>query len=204
MTQQAQAEVMKPCPFCDHQPDESRIDYESEASLCFSVHCENCGAKGPRGDGPSEALKFSAAREWNRRAQLVPPLVVTEEMHVAAVKVLNRASGLDGLPQRMLDAMLAVEPVSEGCRHRIADIRNPLVKSGYMCIDCGVLFSAADHDGVCPPAQERKPVSDEDCDKLIAALCPDFCDQRFPGDRPIMRQLVRGALPHGVGVTNAD
>ncbi|MEG0975200.1 MAG: hypothetical protein RSF42_10930 [Comamonas sp.] len=33
------------------------------------------------------------------------------------------------------------------------------------------------------------------CDKLIAALCPDFCDARFPGDRPIMRQLVRDALP---------
>lgn len=34
------------------------------------------------------------------------PLKVTEEMHVAAVKVLQRAHGLDGLPQRMLDAML--------------------------------------------------------------------------------------------------
>lgn len=32
---------------------------------------------------------------------------ITEEQHVAAVKVLLRASGLDGLPQRMLDAMLA-------------------------------------------------------------------------------------------------
>lgn len=35
---------------------------------------------------------------------------ITEQMHVAAVKVLHRASGLDGLPQRMLDAMLAAAP----------------------------------------------------------------------------------------------
>lgn len=45
------------------------------------------------------------AREW--------PPKVTEEMHVAAVKALQRASGLDGLPQRMLDAMLAAAPSPE-------------------------------------------------------------------------------------------
>jgi hypothetical protein len=43
-------------------------------------------------------------------AQPAPlPTRVTEEMHVAAVKVLHRANGVDGLPQRMLDAMLAVQ-----------------------------------------------------------------------------------------------
>lgn len=31
------------------------------------------------------------------------------------------------------------------CCHRIADARNDLVESGYVCIDCGALFSAADH-----------------------------------------------------------
>ena len=40
-----------------------------------------------------------------------PGQPITEEMHVAAVKVLHRASGLGGLPQRMLDAMLAAAPV---------------------------------------------------------------------------------------------
>lgn len=35
---------------------------------------------------------------------------VTEEMHQAAVKVLQRANGLDGLPQRMVDAMLKAAP----------------------------------------------------------------------------------------------
>jgi hypothetical protein len=38
------------------------------------------------------------------------PNPITEAMHVAAVKVLLRASGLDGLPQRMLDAMLQASP----------------------------------------------------------------------------------------------
>ncbi|RST54139.1 hypothetical protein [Variovorax sp. DXTD-1] len=48
------------------------------------------------------------------RAALTQPttvaMAVTEDMHVAAIKVLQRASGLDGLPQRMLDAMLAAAP----------------------------------------------------------------------------------------------
>lgn len=37
---------------------------------------------------------------------------ITEEMHIAAVKVLHRASGVAGLPQRMLDAALAAAPQS--------------------------------------------------------------------------------------------
>ena len=35
--------------------------------------------------------------------------------------------------------------VSEPCRHRIADARNALVQSGYVCVDCGAVFAAADH-----------------------------------------------------------
>ena len=34
---------------------------------------------------------------------------------------------------------------SETCHHRIADARNERVQSGYICIDCGALFQAADH-----------------------------------------------------------
>lgn len=34
---------------------------------------------------------------------------ITEAMHAAACKVLARADGLDGTPQRMLDAMLAAQ-----------------------------------------------------------------------------------------------
>lgn len=43
-------------------------------------------------------------------ASLRLAIKVTEEMHVAACKVLNRANGLDDLPQRMVDAMLAAAP----------------------------------------------------------------------------------------------
>jgi hypothetical protein len=43
-------------------------------------------------------------------APVAQRITVTEDMHVAAVKVLQRANGLDGLPQRMLDAMLAAAP----------------------------------------------------------------------------------------------
>ena len=54
---------------------------------------------------------------WNRRAEMQVPegyklikAPITEEMHVAACKVLLRSFGLDGTPQRMLDAMLAAAP----------------------------------------------------------------------------------------------
>ena len=41
-------------------------------------------------------------------------------------------------------AMLATAPKA-ACTHRIADARNPVVKSGYLCVDCGSVFTAADH-----------------------------------------------------------
>lgn len=42
--------------------------------------------------------------------QVTQSIHVTEDMHIAAVEVLHRANGLDGLPQRMMDAMLAAAP----------------------------------------------------------------------------------------------
>lgn len=42
--------------------------------------------------------------------------------------------------------------------------------------------------------RKQSALTDEQCDRLIAALCPDFCDERFPGDRPTMRQLAREAV----------
>lgn len=45
-----------------------------------------------------------------QQSQMPQAWKVTEDMHRAAVKVLHRANGLDGLPQRMLDAMLAAAP----------------------------------------------------------------------------------------------
>lgn len=35
--------------------------------------------------------------------------------------------------------------VPASCTHRIVDARNPVVTSGYICVDCGALFAAADH-----------------------------------------------------------
>lgn len=40
----------------------------------------------------------------------------------------------------------------------------------------------------------RTTITDEACDRLIAALCPDFSDARFPGDRNTLRQMAREAL----------
>lgn len=48
------------------------------------------------------------------------PSQITEEMHQAACKVLTRATGLDGTPQRMLDAMLATAPVREPAPEPVA------------------------------------------------------------------------------------
>jgi hypothetical protein len=39
---------------------------------------------------------------------------------------------------------------TEQCRHRIADARNKVVKDGYICVDCGALFSSADHNEAQP------------------------------------------------------
>lgn len=52
---------------------------------------------------------------------------------------------------RQLRAASQAPAAPTTCSHRIADARNPIVKSGYICIDCGALFSAADH-GLAAPA----------------------------------------------------
>lgn len=67
------------------------------------------------GNDYSKALAKDYWSLWQaaRRAPVVlvqQGYKITEEQHVAAVKVLHRAAGVDGLPQRMLDAMLAAAP----------------------------------------------------------------------------------------------
>jgi hypothetical protein len=59
-------------------------------------------------DQKRQALR--TAVEQALAARVPGRIEVTEEMHIAACKVLTRANGLDGLPQRMLDAMLAAAP----------------------------------------------------------------------------------------------
>lgn len=44
------------------------------------------------------------------------------------------------------------------------------------------------------PLTGARSLSDEQADRLIAALCPDFNDEAYPNDRPVMRELARNAL----------
>ncbi|MFA9287405.1 hypothetical protein ACCQ08_21675 [Comamonas sp. SY3] len=60
-------------------------------------------------DARDQLAQLSARQAAPDGWRLVP-VKVAEAMHVAAVKVLHRANGLDGLPQRILDAMLSVAP----------------------------------------------------------------------------------------------
>lgn len=115
--------------------------------------------KPPIGKAPNFDLIDSLhARIAELNAQQAVPRVVTEQMHVAAVKVLRRASGVDGLPQRMLDAMLAAAPT--------------------------------------PPAQERKPLTDEQILQAIRTATNDEPARLPPGWMQFAR-AIEGA--HGIG-----
>ena len=52
----------------------------------------------------------------------------------------NSGVNWDELEAAIKEALAQTE--QEPCRHRIADIRNEAIKSGYMCMDCGALFGA--------------------------------------------------------------
>ena len=101
-------EALEPCPFCGGVATEKHSHNHNAAT------CGTCRASVPQ----SGLGHGDAGTRWNRRA--TPPAApapeapadlparISEEMHVAAVKVLHRATGVAGLPQRMLDAMRAV------------------------------------------------------------------------------------------------
>lgn len=135
-------------------------------------------------DAIAAELRRLHARVQELEARTVAPLVVTEEMHVAAVKVLHRASGLDGLPQRMMDAMLAAAPTqpSQQCT----------CPSG----DGSLRWPCPSH----PPAQQRKPLTDERIEKLrqeTFSTNNPYC----PCDSKTMRKAVRAAeSAHNIGV----
>jgi hypothetical protein len=121
-------EELKPCPFCGS--DSAVLDGKSDSCR---VRCESCGVEGrPSFFNSDEQDEIDIAEEearygWNTRA--TPPAStgvvpegwrpgqpITEEMHVAACKVLHHADGLDGLPQRMMTAMLAAAPTHDAAR----------------------------------------------------------------------------------------
>lgn len=106
MTHQAQAEALA----------QECADYAT--SLRSTVNVVKLEGRPPPASmlRAADLFERAAAHITQLEAQQAVPQgwTVTEEMHVAAVKVLQRANGLDGLPQRMLDAMLAAAPTPPG------------------------------------------------------------------------------------------
>ena len=83
--------------------------------------------------------------QWVTHRKLSPEEINEAQDQAADMVVVKRESVFE----KMFAAPIANPPVVPqeplGCHHRIADARNPVVKSGYICVDCGALFSAADH-----------------------------------------------------------
>ena len=89
-----------------------------------------------------------------------------------------------------IETFLAAEPEADKCKHRIADARNPVVQSGYVCVDCHALFQAADHQSP-RPEPARKPMTEEEI-KMALLI------RGFPYDA--FRAGVRFAEKHhGIG-----
>lgn len=99
---------------------------------------------------------------------------ITEDMHVAAVKVLHRASGVDGLPQRMVDAMLAAAPsatTAAPVQAEPACMRHPDGAINVAMLGCGA-----------SPGTARDAGSDtERLDWLLPNLHPATWGMEFPG-----------------------
>ncbi len=85
------------------------------------------------------------------------------------------------------------QPAQEPCTHRIADARNQYVKSGYFCLDCGMLFSAADHFD--PPQRPWVGLTEDEAEsvcKVGAVYAPDGVITRKPLE--YRKELERVAL----------
>ena len=107
MSTDSKAQLL-PCPFCG-----CKAHFEMDDDRWEWIECESCGMQGNRSASLMEDCKPKLAAAWNLRAPaalVVQGYKITEAQHVAAVKVLQRASGVDGLPQRMIDAILAAAP----------------------------------------------------------------------------------------------
>ncbi len=140
-------------------------------------------------------------------------IVVTEEMHVAACKVLLRAYGMDGLlrahgldslPQRMLDAMLAAAPAAPQAEQQAAsdDIDNLLSRFERHAQRFGELWERCQGKGW--PTKESEEFTALRDDKLPAlkkrirvALAAQQAEQQAeaaPGDMVLVpRQLLKDA-----------
>lgn len=88
----------KPAGWAWRFPDGKLSSPYKNHSLCTYLH-----------EGHAGHLVSLVVQEEGQ-AQELPQNPITEEMHQAACRVLTRAQGLDGTPQRLLDAMRAVAP----------------------------------------------------------------------------------------------
>lgn len=103
------------------------------------------------------------------QAQPVPD---RQRMRALVDLVWNEATESTTVPDtpwadRLIDKVFAAQAASEPeqCYHRIADMKNENVASGFMCIDCGRLFSAAP---VTDAAQaQQRPTDDALWDKTL-------------------------------------
>lgn len=113
------------CPFCGdvNEVEVFETGVGSEDSYECYVSCGYCNASGPT----ANAWRGEAIDAWNHRDDATPapqaapvapsdtrivPTAITEEMHVAAVRAAQRATGNDDFPRLVWAAMLAAAPAS--------------------------------------------------------------------------------------------
>ena len=90
-------------------------------------------------EGPEHAPSLAGLADWLR----------TQAKHPCA----GEANG-----QQWTAWAAAVDAASgvNACAHRLVDARNKIVESGYVCVDCGAMFAAADHGVPGTPADQPK------------------------------------------------
>ena len=124
------------------------VTHDKFAKPALAAYAAAC-----RNDYP--ALADDMVRRYGIAQQLAEPVSYDRAL---IIEMLNRycecvdaRTHESGAVISQMDLLAAAaQPPAVACNHRIADARNPVVSSGYVCVDCGALFSAADHNE--PPA----------------------------------------------------
>lgn len=107
-------------------PDDCNCPSED---ICQFIQRRDCADPAPSLAAMREALRDALefieyySRAWNGVSAKHPNTIATNARNALAASVASRAA----------------------CQHRIADARNAHVQSGYVCLDCGAIFQAADH-----------------------------------------------------------
>ncbi|MCV2349312.1 hypothetical protein [Paucibacter sp. Y2R2-4] len=148
----------------------------------------------------AEALYQAYLRGKSERTAQEMPAKLTKEQHVAACKVLLRASGLDGTPQRMVDAMLAAAPQAQPVQAQVvpsvAENAKAFAKYLAECDDCAIVpdiagsFNAGWTSAAAPQAEPQQ-----------AQGVPAGCVQV---DRRDLFDAVRAAYVEGGTTDEAD